>query len=111
MKMIKVMLKPERFQFVKKALEDNEFVSMTITEVKGRGEQKGISLAYRGGYMTIDMLQKIQIEMVVKEKDVDAVVKTLSKSAYTGSNGDGRIFISPVETAIRIRTGEMEALL
>jgi nitrogen regulatory protein P-II 1 len=108
MKMVKTILKPERFEFVKKALEDKGFISMTITEVRGRGEQKGISLEYRGGLMTVDMLPKIQLEIVVKEKDVDAVITTISESARTGKIGDGKIFVIPVERAIRIRTGETE---
>ena len=108
MRMIKTILKPERFEFVKKALEDKGFISMTITEVRGRGEQKGISLEYRGGKMTVDMLPKIQLEIVVKEKDVDAVITTISESARTGKIGDGKIFVIPVERAIRIRTGETE---
>jgi nitrogen regulatory protein P-II 1 len=108
MKMIKAILKPERFEFVKKALEDKGFVSMTVTEVRGRGEQKGITLEYRGGLMTVDMLPKIQIEIVVKETDADAVIATLTESARTGKFGDGKIFVIPVEKAIRIRTGEME---
>jgi nitrogen regulatory protein P-II 1 len=108
MKMVKAIIKPERFEFVKKALEDKGFVSMTITEVRGRGEQKGITLEYRGGLMTVDMLPKIQIEIVVKEKDVDTLIVTLTESARTGKFGDGKIFIIPVDKAIRIRTGEME---
>jgi nitrogen regulatory protein P-II 1 len=108
MKMIKTILKPERFEFVKKALEDKGFISMTITEVRGRGEQKGISLEYRGGLMTVDMLPKIQLEIVVKDKDVDAVITTISESARTGKIGDGKIFVIPVERSIRVRTGETE---
>ena len=108
MRMIKAILKPERFEFVKKALEDKGFVSMTITEVRGRGEQKGISLEYRGGLMTVDMLPKIQLEIVVKEKDVDAVITTITESARTGKIGDGKIFVIPVERSIRIRTGETD---
>ncbi len=108
MKLIKAIIKPERFEFVKKALEDKGIVGMTIMEVKGRGEQKGIALEYRGGLMTVDMLPKIQIEIVVKEKDADAVVEVITETARTGKIGDGKIFIIPVERAIRIRTGEME---
>jgi nitrogen regulatory protein P-II 1 len=108
MKLIKTIIKPERFEFVKKALEDKGFISMTISDVRGRGEQKGISLEYRGGLMTVDMLPKIQIEIVVREKDVDAVIATIAESARTGKIGDGKIFVIPVEKAIRIRTGEME---
>lgn len=108
MKMVKAIIKPERFEFVKKALEDKGFVSMTITDVRGRGEQKGITLEYRGGLMTVDMLDKIQIEIVVKDKDVDILIATLTESARTGKFGDGKIFVLPVDRAIRIRTGEME---
>jgi nitrogen regulatory protein P-II 1 len=108
MKLVKAIIKPERFEFVKKALEDKGFVSMTITEIRGRGEQKGITLEYRGGLMTVDMLPKIQIEIVVKDKDVDTLIATITESARTGKFGDGKIFVIPVEKAIRIRTGEME---
>ena len=108
MKLIKTIIKPERFEFVKKALEDKGFVSMTITEVRGRGEQKGISLEYRGGVMTVDMLPKIQIELVIPEKDVDAVIAIITESARTGKIGDGKIFIIPVEKAIKVRTGTAE---
>ena len=108
MKLIKTIIKPERFEFVKKALEDKGIVSMTTSEIRGRGEQKGISLQYRGGTMTVDMLPKIQIEIVVKEKDVDSVITILTESARTGKIGDGKIFIIPVEKSIRIRTGETE---
>ena len=108
MKLVKAIIKPERFEFVKKALEDKGFVSMTTYEIRGRGTQKGISLEYRGGLMTVDMLPKVQIEIVVKEKDVDAVISTITESARTGKFGDGKIFVIPVEKAIRIRTGEIE---
>lgn len=108
MKLVKAIIKPERFEFVKKALEDKKFNGMTITEVKGRGEQKGISLEYRGGLMTVDLLPKIQVEIVVRDSDVDALISTISESARTGKIGDGKIFVIPVERAIRIRTGETE---
>jgi nitrogen regulatory protein P-II 1 len=108
MKMVKAILKPERFEFVKKALEDKGFNGMTITEVKGRGEQKGITLEYRGGLMTVDLLPKTQIEIVVRDTEVDSVVATISESARTGKIGDGKIFVLPVEKSIRIRTGETE---
>ena len=108
MKMVKAIIKPERFEFVKKALEDKGFVSMTLSEVKGRGEQKGITLEYRGGVMNVDMLPKIQIELIVKEKDVEALITVITDSARTGKIGDGKIFIIPVDKAIKIRTGETE---
>ncbi len=108
MKMVKAIIKPERFEFVKKALEDKGFIGMTISEVKGRGEQKGITLQYRGGLMTVDLLPKIQLEIVIRDSDVDNLVATITEAARTGKIGDGKIFIMPVEKSIRIRTGEME---
>jgi nitrogen regulatory protein P-II 1 len=109
MKMVKAIIKPERFEFVKKALEDKGFIGMTISEVKGRGEQKGITLQYRGGLMTVDLLPKIQLEIVVKDKDLDSLLALIMESARTGKIGDGKIFVMPIEKSIRIRTGEMEA--
>jgi nitrogen regulatory protein P-II 1 len=108
MKMVKAIIKPERFEFVKKALEEKGFIGMTISEVKGRGEQKGITLQYRGGLMTVDLLPKIQLEIVVRDADVDNLVATITEAARTGKIGDGKIFIMPLEKSIRIRTGEME---
>ena len=108
MKLIKTIIKPERFEFVKKALEEKGFKGMTITDVKGRGEQKGITLEYRGGLMTVDLLPKVQLEIVVRDSEVDTLITTLMESARTGKIGDGKIFIMPVEKSIRIRTGETE---
>jgi Nitrogen regulatory protein PII len=107
--MITAIIKPERFEFVKKALEDKGYVGMTITEVKGRGEQKGISLEYRGGKMTVDLLPKVKIEIVVRDNAVDDLIATLTGAARTGKIGDGKIFIMPVEKSIRIRTGDVES--
>jgi nitrogen regulatory protein P-II 1 len=109
MKLVKAIIKPERFEFVKKALEEKGFKGMTINEVKGRGEQKGITLEYRGGLMTVDLLPKIQIEIVIRDGDLDVLISTLMESARTGKIGDGKIFVIPVEKSIRIRTGETEA--
>ena len=109
MKMVQAIIKPERCEFVKKALEDKGFVGMTISEVKGRGEQKGITLEYRGGKMVVDLLPKVKLEVVVRDKDVDELVATITGAARTGKIGDGKIFILPVEKSIRIRTGEVEA--
>ena len=108
MKLVKAIIKPERFEFVKKAMEEKGFKGMTITEVKGRGEQKGITLEYRGGLMTVDLLPKIQIEVVVRDCDLELLISTLMESARTGKIGDGKIFVIPVEKSIRIRTGETE---
>jgi nitrogen regulatory protein P-II 1 len=108
MKLIKAIIKPERFEAVKKALEDNGVTGMTVMEVQGRGEQKGITLEYRGKTMIVDMLPKIQIEIIVRDIEADDIITTIIGAAKTGKIGDGKIFVLPVETAIRVRTGEME---
>jgi nitrogen regulatory protein P-II 1 len=108
MKMIKAIIRPERIDFVKKAMEDGGFYAITISEVMGRGDQKGISLQYRGGVMAIDLLPKVKIEAVVKDSDADIVVEIIEKSARTGKIGDGKIFVIPIERSIRVRTGEVE---
>ena len=81
---------------------------MTVIEVKGRGEQKGITLEYRGKAMIVDMLPKIQIEIVIRDEYLDDLIAVIVGAAKTGKIGDGKIFIVPVEKAIRIRTGEVE---
>ncbi len=106
MKLVKAIIKPERFEFVKKALEEKGFTGMTVTEVKGRGEQKGITLGYRGGQITVDLLPKIEVEIVVNNDRADLLVSTIMESCRTGKIGDGKIFVMPVEKVIRIRTGE-----
>jgi nitrogen regulatory protein P-II 1 len=107
-KLVKAIIKQERFEFVKKTLAEKGVSGMTITEVQGRGEQKGITLEYRGKLMIVDMLPKIQIEIVVRDEEVDDLIATIIESARTGNIGDGKIFVLPVEAAIRVRTGEME---
>jgi nitrogen regulatory protein P-II 1 len=109
MKMVLAIIKPERCEFVKKALEEKGFIGMTMSEVKGRGEQKGITLEYRGGKMTVDLLPKVKLEVVVRDKDLDELVATITGAARTGKIGDGKIFVLPVEKSIRIRTGEIES--
>jgi nitrogen regulatory protein P-II 1 len=108
MKLIKAIIKPEQFDLVKRALEDYGLTGMTVTEVQGRGEQKGITLEYRGKAMVVDMLPKMQIEIVIRDQEVDSLIATIMSAARTGTIGDGKIFVLPVETAIRVRTGEME---
>ena len=109
MKMVVAIIRPEKLEDVKKALEEKGFIAMTVTEVKGRGEQKGIKLQFRGRTMEVDLLQKVKIEMVVKDEDVDTVIDTIVKSARTGRYGDGKIFVLPIEKSVRIRTGEVES--
>jgi len=108
MKLVKAIIKPERFEFVKNALEEKGYSGMTVAEVRGRGEQKGITLEYRGKPMAVDMLPKIQIDIVVRDEKLDDLIALITMAARTGKIGDGKIFIIPVEKAIRIRTGETE---
>lgn len=107
MRLIKAIIKPERLDAVKTALEEAGFFGMTITEVQGRGEQKGISLQYRGGTIEVDLIPKIEMEILVPAARVNEVIEAVKKGAYTGKIGDGRIFIIPVEESIKIRTGEV----
>jgi len=108
MKLVKAIIRPERLEMVKKALEENGYAGMTITEVMGRGEQKGIALEYRGGRMMVDLLPKVQVEIIVPYEKVDLLVRTITESCRTGKLGDGMIYIMPVERAIRIRTGDTQ---
>jgi nitrogen regulatory protein P-II 1 len=101
-------VRPERFEQIKKALEEKGFVGMTITDVRGRGEQNGIKLQYRGGTMVVDLLPKIKLEMFVHDNDAKSVMKIICDSGRTGKFGDGRIFVSPVDISGKVRTGEID---
>lgn len=106
MKKITAIVREDRFAMVKDALSDIGYPGMTVTEVKGHGHQKGITEQWRGRTFKTDLIKKIQMEMVVMDKDVENIVQCIVKESKTGNIGDGKIFISPVENVIRIRTGE-----
>ncbi len=106
MKKITAIIREDRFSMVKDALSDIGYPGMTVTEVKGHGNQKGITEQWRGRTYTTDFLKKMQIEIVVSDKEVEKILQCIVKESQTGSIGDGKIFISPIENAIRIRTGE-----
>ena len=108
MKKIEAIIKPFKLEDVKDALATLELTGMTVSEVKGYGRQQGHSELYRGAEYVVDFLPKIKIELVVKDEMVDDVVKTVAKNAKTGKIGDGKIFISSIETSVRIRTGETD---
>jgi nitrogen regulatory protein P-II 1 len=108
MKMIQAIIRPSKIEDVKKALDDAGYTSLTSIEVKGRGRQKGITQMWRGEEYKVDMLPKVKLEVVVPSDKEDEVVEIVRKSAYTGSIGDGKIFVLPVEKVIRIRTGESD---
>ncbi|QJA05434.1 P-II family nitrogen regulator [Thermosulfurimonas marina] len=106
MKKVEAIIKPFKLEEVKEALTEIGVQGMTLTEVKGFGRQKGHQEIYRGAEYVVDFLPKIKLEIVVPEEMVERVVEAILKSARTGKIGDGKIFIYPVEEAIRIRTGE-----
>jgi nitrogen regulatory protein P-II 1 len=107
MQKIEAIIRPERLDVVKDALTEAGFHGMNIVHVTGRGVQRGIVHMGRGGETyTVDMLPKVKIEVVVKDADVEKVVKLVCDSAATGNIGDGKIFVIPVADAIRVRTGE-----
>jgi nitrogen regulatory protein PII len=106
MKKIEAIIKPFKLDDVKEALQEIGLQGLTVTEAKGFGRQKGHTELYRGAEYVVDFLPKIKIEMVVPDARVDAAIEAIQSAAHTGRIGDGKIFISPVETAIRIRTGE-----
>jgi nitrogen regulatory protein P-II 1 len=106
MKKIMAIIRPNKLQVVKEALDDIGIPSITVTEVKGRGKQKGVIEIYRDREYCIDLLPKLEINIVVSDEKVDTIVETIAKAARTGEIGDGKIFVMPVEEVVRIRTGE-----
>ena len=108
MKKIEAIIKPFKLDDVKEALTGIGVVGMTVSEVRGFGRQKGHTELYRGGEYTIDFLPKIKVEVVVPDAMVSKVVEIVASAAKTGNIGDGKIFVNPVSTAVRIRTGERD---
>jgi nitrogen regulatory protein P-II 1 len=106
MKKVEAIIKPFKLEDVKEALKDIGITGMTVTEVKGFGRQKGHTEIYRGSEYTVDFLPKVKIELAISDAQVKQVVELIVKSARTGKIGDGKVFISPLEDAIRIRTDE-----
>jgi nitrogen regulatory protein PII len=110
MKLIKCIVRPNKVDEVKDALEKIGISGMTVTEVRGHGKQKGHTAIYRGKEYNVSLLPKMQIEVVVADSIVDDAIRTVVQSARTGEIGDGRVFVLPVEQTYRIRTGERDAL-
>lgn len=106
MKLIKAIVKPFKLDAVKDALHELGVSGLTIAEVKGVGRQKGHTELYRGAEYQVDLVPKVEIDVVVPDELVGRVVETVLASARTGSIGDGKIFVIPIEAAIRVRTGE-----
>lgn len=109
MKKVEAIIKPFKLDDVKEALHSIGIQGMTIAEVKGFGRQKGHTELYRGAEYQVDFLPKIRLEVVVNDADLPKVLETIQKTASTGKIGDGKIFVSGIEEAIRIRTGETGA--
>lgn len=106
MKKIEAIIKPFKLDEVKDALQEIDVQGITVSEVKGYGRQKGHTELYRGAEYIVDFVPKIKLETVVEDERVEQVIETIVQTAHTGKIGDGKIFVSPIDDAIRIRTGE-----
>ena len=110
MKKLEAIIKPFKLEEVKEALAELGIEGMTVTEVKGFGRQKGHTEIYRGSEYTVDFLPKIKLELVIGDEQVETAVATIVKAAKTGKIGDGKVFVTSIEDAVRIRTEERGAL-
>ena len=108
MKLITAIIKPYKMDDVRNALSEIEIEGMTLTEVKGFGRQKGHTELYRGAEYSVDFLPKLKVELAVQNEVVDRVIETILETAQTGKIGDGKIFVTNIETIVRIRTGELD---
>lgn len=108
MKRVEAIIKPFKLDDVREALSDIGITGMTVTEVKGFGRQKGHTELYRGAEYVVDFLPKMRVEIVVTDDQVERCIDAIISAARTGKIGDGKIFVSPVEKVIRIRTGELD---
>ena len=106
MKKIEAIIKPFKLDEVKEALQEVGLQGITVIEAKGFGRQKGHTELYRGAEYVVDFLPKVKVEVIVADETVDSAIEAIRKAAQTGRIGDGKIFVIPVETALRIRTGE-----
>ena len=107
MRLVIAIIKPFKLEEVKEALEDVGVLGLTVSDARGFGRQKGHTEVYRGAEYQVDFLPKTRIEVVVHDESVDEVVKAIVTSARTGSIGDGKVWVTPVEQIVRIRTGDM----
>lgn len=109
MKLVTAVIKPHKWEDVRAALETFGAAGMTVSEVSGYGRQKGHTEVYRGAEYDVALVPKIRIEIVVEDEDAPAVVDLIGAAAQTGRIGDGKVWVSPVETVVRVRTGERDA--
>jgi len=108
MKKIEAIIRPFKLEDVKVALVNAGIIGMTVSEVRGFGRQKGQVERYRGSEFTVEFLQKLKVEVVVENEKVDSVINAIAEAAKTGEIGDGKIFISQVDSVLRIRTGDLD---
>lgn len=106
MRKIEAIIRPTQLEIVKDALLNAGYESISVTDIKGRGKQRGILQQWRGREYCVDLLPKTKVELITKEENVEDVIKIITENAATGSIGDGKIFVIPVEQVVRIRTGE-----
>jgi nitrogen regulatory protein P-II 1 len=107
-KLVTAVIKPHKWEDVREALETFGVTGMTVSEVSGYGRQKGHTEVYRGAEYDIALVPKIRLEIAVNDDDVDTVVSTIVKSAATGRIGDGKVWVSPLESVVRVRTGDRD---
>lgn len=106
MKKIEAIIRPENLESVRISLEEKGIISMTVLEVQGRGRQKGVCLQWRAGEYCVEFLPKLRLDIVVPDEKVETAIEAITAVAKTGKNGDGKIFVYPVEEVIRVSTGE-----
>ena len=108
MKKVEAIIRPFKLEDVKLALVNAGIIGMTVSEVRGFGRQKGQVERYRGSEFTVEFLQKLKVEVVVADENIEAVLTAIGDAAKTGEIGDGKIFVSPIESVVRIRTGDVD---
>jgi len=106
MKKIEAIIRPEKFDEVRQELEKAGYPGLMVTEIEGHGKQKGITQQWRGEEYKVDLVPKLKLEIVVADREVDKILQAITATAKTGKVGDGKIFVSSVDSAVRIRTGE-----
>ena len=106
MRLVTAIVKPFKVEDVKSALETLGVLGLTVSEVRGYGRQKGHTEVYRGAEYTVDLVPKVRVEILVDDLDADKVVETVVEAARTGKIGDGKVWVTPVDTVVRVRTGE-----
>jgi nitrogen regulatory protein P-II 1 len=106
MKKIEAVIRPENLESVRVSLEEKGIVSMTVIDVQGRGRQKGVCLQWRAGEYCVEFLPKLRLDIVVSDDKVETAIEAITAVAKTGKNGDGKIFVYPVEEVVRVSTGE-----